>query len=470
MNKLLRNWLKCIFILVALLFLMQGVAQAHLYGVSYGQPDRLSLDSLCTLSMLFVIDPDTGYRTEIGDIIGESNSDNTIGYWGVAGIDFHPQTGELFAVGYRCLDPNMNTPYLLTLNPFTGFVTNEQEIDISELESDFQRFTDISFQSNGTLFAFYLFTNIDGHPEGAVATIDLEDGDAEAVGEGTGSVNIQGGGIAFLYGDPNNGTLYQAESTISPILPFEALLNVLDPADGDIEDSQDLEFHSPIAGGDRPTIDAMDSQPGTGILYAAITFCPYTEITGTPERWFCGNYLATVDEGTGNVNVIGCLSDPYGGMTCYEPLQVKAIAFAPSVTVSVTATPNTLFPTMCGLLHEVTVNVEATDISDSAPTYKIISVSSNQEGCRWLREPDWFITGPDTVLLRAKKDMFSLDNRIYTITVEYTDVFGSISTASTTVEVGYRLDDGFLPDFEFPEFPIRSDSRDRRFLSRSRRR
>jgi len=337
MKKLLSICLKGFLVLIASLFLFQGVARAHLYGVSYGDPNVDYTDTgtpICSLSRLYIIDPNTGLWTGVGDIIGEANSDNVVGYWGVPGIDFHPVTGELYGIGFRCdgtIAAGLSNPFLITINPCTGYVTNEQSIDIGDLEANFLRFTDISFQSDGTLFAFYLFdpnTN-----EGAVAKIDLGDGDAEAVGEGTGSIDIDGGGISFLYDDPNNGTLYQAESSMWPLVPFvnfEANLNELDPNDGDIKDSDNLEFHSPIADGDYPTIRAMDSQPGTGMLYAAISFNPYTEITGAPERWVCGNYLATVDEGTGDVKVIGCLFGEFPGVSVFlQNRNIQAIAFAP---------------------------------------------------------------------------------------------------------------------------------------------
>lgn len=659
MKKLLSICLKGFLVLIASMFLMQGVAQAHLYGVSYGVSEvqlNNGVLSVCSLSRLYVIDPNTGLRTGVGDIIGESNSDNVVGYWGVPGIDFHPVTGELYGIGFRCSDPNMENPYLLTLDPCTGYVSNEQCIGIGDLEDTFQRFTDISFKSDGTLYAFYLFDpNVEPTSKGAVATIDLDNGDAEAVGE-TGNDEIAGGGIAFLYGDPNNGTLWQAESSFpGPLL--EAELNELDPDDGDIEDSNDLEFHSPIADGDFPTVNAMDSQPGTGMLYAAISFYPLTKDVGTtPERWICGNYLATVDEGTGDVKVIGCLSGEFGGFgSLYtEIYNIKAIAFAPlpvadagwdfsveqsswdgatvcldgmgsfdyiaccgdpllyiwswldanttdylygktpcvvlplgtheinltvdncngtdddtvfvtvedtikpiitclpdivveqtshagalvdpndpavfdlcdpnvtvegiadpnhplpyifplgtstitwtatdragntavctqNVTVvdrtdpvitSVTTDPTTIPPGMCGSgpLHEVTVQVDATDICDSAPTCKIISVSSNQTGSRYsfFKEPDWFITGANTVLLRGKNDLFSMENRIYTITVECTDDSGNSSTAYTTVEVKYSWSwDPILdPNSWSTDRVRRLPNRDRRLPRRSRR-
>ncbi len=649
MKKLLSICLKGFLVLIASMFLMQGVARAHLYGVSYGDSFIEIIDTFdvqaCELSRLYLLDPNTGQWTRVGDIRGESNSDDVIGYWGVEGIDFHPVTGELFAIGYRCADPDKDNPnpYLLTLDPCTGFVTNEEDIDIEDLEDDFIKFTDISFQSDGTLFAFYLFMNDDvpPNPEGAVATIDLDNGDAEAVGEGTGNIDIQGGGIAFLYGDPNNGTLWQAES--STVVPFAAELNELDPDDGDIEDSDDLEFHSPIADGDFPTVNAMDSQPGTGMLYAAISFDSLTQITAPTEQWWYNNYLATVDEDTGDVKVVGgtiwdieaiafaplpvadagtdiiveqtshagavvcldgsgsddyidCCGDPllyiwdwtedtvverllYGKtpcavfplgphevnltvdncngtdyatvlvtvrdttkpiITCLPDIVVEQTSHAgttvdpndpavfdlcdPNVTVegiadpnhqlpytfplggphtitwtatdasgntavctqnvtvvdrtdpvitSVTATPNTLSPSLCGLLHEVTVQVDANDICDSAPTCKIISVSSNQTGSRYsfFKEPDWFITGANTVLLRAKNDLFSMDNRIYTITVECTDDSGNSSTAYTTVEVKYSWSwDPILdPNTWSTDRVRRLPNRDRRLPRRSRR-
>ena len=91
----------------------------------------------------------------------------------------------------------------------------------------------------------------------------------------------------------------------------------------------------------------------------------------------------------------------------------------PPVINSVTATPNCIRPCF-GRLMEITVQGDANDVCDDNPTSQIIGVSSNQE-CRFMTQPDWYIINNSTVYLRAKKNFYPFDDRIYTITVQTTD-------------------------------------------------
>jgi hypothetical protein len=83
----------------------------------------------------------------------------------------------------------------------------------------------------------------------------------------------------------------------------------------------------------------------------------------------------------------------------------------------------------------VTVTVIAIDGVDRHPVSQIVSVTSNQPvtGGDDTTSPDWEITGPLTVELRAEHA--GNQGRIYTIYVETTDDSGNIDTASTKVIV-----------------------------------
>ncbi|HEX6099062.1 MAG TPA: HYR domain-containing protein [Thermoanaerobaculia bacterium] len=106
----------------------------------------------------------------------------------------------------------------------------------------------------------------------------------------------------------------------------------------------------------------------------------------------------------------------------------------PTITVA-TANPSLLWPPNHRMVP-VALTVQATDAVDPTPSIHIVSVSSNQpvngtgDGDTG---PDWVITSPLTVELRAERSGNS--ERIYTITVAATDLYGNVSTADVTVRV-----------------------------------
>jgi hypothetical protein len=88
----------------------------------------------------------------------------------------------------------------------------------------------------------------------------------------------------------------------------------------------------------------------------------------------------------------------------------------------------------------VTVSVSATDNCDASVTSEIISVTSNEavnaptSPGATITTPDWNITGPLSVALRAER-IESGSGRIYTITVQTRDSVGNSSTAQVFVTV-----------------------------------
>jgi hypothetical protein len=89
-----------------------------------------------------------------------------------------------------------------------------------------------------------------------------------------------------------------------------------------------------------------------------------------------------------------------------------------------------------GRLVPITVEVTATDACDSSPSCEIVDVSSNEPttGGTDTTSPDWEITGPFSVNLRAERSDSGL-GRVYTITVRCTDDAGNISFRVGTVTV-----------------------------------
>jgi len=84
------------------------------------------------------IDYKTGFASPVGPV----------GYHGCGGLDFHPITGQLYAT---CLGESHN-PVLLNVDPDTGHGTKIFELQFDN--GDFGSITDISFRSDGILFAY----------------------------------------------------------------------------------------------------------------------------------------------------------------------------------------------------------------------------------------------------------------------------------------------------------------------------
>ena len=82
---------------------------------------------------------------------------------------------------------------------------------------------------------------------------------------------------------------------------------------------------------------------------------------------------------------------------------------------------------------DVTVTVDATD-DFAIVSAKIISVTSNEHSNPGQRGPDWEITGPLSVDLRAERSGRG-NGRVYTITVECEDDGGNVTTGEVTVTV-----------------------------------
>lgn len=107
---------------------------------------------------------------------------------------------------------------------------------------------------------------------------------------------------------------------------------------------------------------------------------------------------------------------------------------APVIT-SVTASPDSLWPPDHKMVP-VTITVVSTDAVDPSPVCQVIDVASNQPvngGGDGDTDPDWEITGPLTVDLRAER--IGTTDRIYKIWVQCVDSSGNSSTAKVEVRV-----------------------------------
>ncbi|MDB6030822.1 MAG: hypothetical protein JWM16_1160 [Verrucomicrobiales bacterium] len=86
-------------------------------------------------------------------------------------------------------------------------------------------------------------------------------------------------------------------------------------------------------------------------------------------------------------------------------------------------------------LEAIRLKVEATDNCDSHPWCRIVEVTSSEpvSGRKDKTAPDWVITGPLTLKLRAERSEKG-PGRIYTITVQCTDSSGNSSQKQVTVD------------------------------------
>jgi probable HAF family extracellular repeat protein len=143
--------------------------------------------------------------------------------------------------------------------------------------------------------------------------------------------------------------------------------------------------------------------------------------------------------GAGEHSVVLSVVDAAGNTsTCV--VQVTALDRTPPVIASVSASPSVIRP-LNHQLVPVTVTVVASDNCDSAPVSQIVSVQSNQSvGDQSVNsDPDWVITGPLTVQLRAESS--SREPRIYTLTILCSDAAGNTSSQTVSV-IAQKAKDG----------------------------
>lgn len=138
--------------------------------------------------------------------------------------------------------------------------------------------------------------------------------------------------------------------------------------------------------------------------------------------------------GTRNVS---CNAVDGGGNSATGSFKVMVRDTTPPLVTSVSATPSVLGPPNHKMIP-VTVRVNATDRADAAPVARIVRVTSNEpengtgDGDTG---PDWEITGPLTVKLRAERSGKGT-GRIYTLALEVSDASGNKTSSTARVTVG----------------------------------
>jgi hypothetical protein len=147
----------------------------------------------------------------------------------------------------------------------------------------------------------------------------------------------------------------------------------------------------------------------------------------------------TPDEGSFFVlglTVVECSASDAAGNVAKDSFQVMVVDTTAPAIATITATPNVLGVPNHKMIP-VKVTVSATDGSDANPSARIIRVTSSEpvngtgDGDT---APDWIITGPLTLQLRAERAGKTQD-RVYTITVEVKDRFENATTGTVQVRV-----------------------------------
>jgi hypothetical protein len=126
--------------------------------------------------------------------------------------------------------------------------------------------------------------------------------------------------------------------------------------------------------------------------------------------------------------IVVSVSDASGNMLSSNvPLSI--VDTTPPVINSLVASPNVLSPPNHQLVP-ITVSASVSDNCDAAPVTKIVSITCDQT----FSPGDIQISGNLTAKLAASKGASGTD-RVYTITVQSTDVSGNSSSGLITVKV-----------------------------------
>jgi hypothetical protein len=198
-------------------------------------------------------------------------------------------------------------------------------------------------------------------------------------------------------------------------------------------------FTVTVIGGDNTppvlTLPADFSVEATGPSGATVTF------VATAVDDVDGPVAVTCVPSSGSVFALGsttvnCSASDLSGNVATGSFHVVVVDTTPPTIVSASVSPSNLWPPNHKMV-DVTITVNAVDLVDGAPTVQITSVASNQPingtGDGDV-SPDWIITGPTTLQLRAER-AGSGGDRIYTITYTVTDFSGNVTTGTLTVTV-----------------------------------
>ena len=230
----------------------------------------------------------------------------------------------------------------------------------------------------------------------------------------------------------NMGTVVFSDISINPAVPP----GITCPAPVEVVCPQPAELTAVVHNASGLPLDVVWDLNGTAVQTNAL---PATNAaTDVPVL-----FSAVLPLGTNAVGV--SVSDAFSNLASCATL-VTVVDTNPPVIVSASATPNVLWPPNHQLVP-VDVTASVTDECDSAD-WMIVDVSSNEPGQG--HGPDWIITGPHTLLLRAER--FGYKPRVYFITIQATDSSGNLS-APEVITVTVPRSARYLPHGPFSNRP-----------------
>src|SRR6185369_16968425 len=168
--------------------------------------------------------------------------------------------------------------------------------------------------------------------------------------------------------------------------------------------------------------------PGGAVVTYTVSASPGATVACVPPPG------ATFPLGTTTVQ---CTATDTYNQTTTGAFSVTAADRTPPVVTSIVASPSNLWPPNHKMVA-VRVTVTAQDAVDAAPVSRIVTVTSNQpingpgDG---NTAPDWEITGPLTLNLRAERAGGA--DRLYRIEVVTTDFSGNSTTSTVVVSVAH---------------------------------
>jgi len=303
-----------VFLIITLFFLsvLPTIAQTEIYaiGTTFNNEEPLSKGAEAETrispfldSVLYLINPSTGQPIFIGPITG---------YTRCTGLDIHPETGQFFAVcdvngdigdGVLLTRNGVFGPHLLILDPETG-----QPTDVGALElSRGDRVSDISFRSDGTLFAHMNAINFLGE-EAETTTNTLNANSLAIIDTNNANVTFLGEtGIEDIFsaiGFTNTDTLIQCTDNENP----PGVANILNQTTGQATFLENLVYPPGFEGFN--TVGSKDFDDSLGHFFALL-------FHGAQERGaalltsglIAGNFLVTIDQDNGNIDIVGLISE-----------------------------------------------------------------------------------------------------------------------------------------------------------------
>ncbi len=313
-----------LFVVITALFLTGVSANAQdlmMYGVATPIIERMKSEGALSAEMIeqtmfYSINSRTGASIEIGPT----------GFNRCSSLNFEPVTNELFAVCLRLdmdekpvekvnLGPEEVGEVLVKLDMLTGQGTEVGPLNMAEEKSG--RVTDISFRSDGVLFAHVI--DVNGGKEGKVeidmvsnsylGEIDTQSGQLQLIGP-TGFDDVFSA-IGFSKQD----NLYHAADN-----QIMGALNMLSQTTGDATLLKSL-IYPPMFTADN-IITTMDADPFRGDLFAVLLSedslkkKSSEEAVDTRKTVVEGFFLIKIDPAGGGIDVVG-----------ETPDQLAAIAF-----------------------------------------------------------------------------------------------------------------------------------------------